>query len=124
MSGNVVFTSRAGGTQPSSPSFFSCGCASNSGPRPDASATPMMPLPLPNVQKSSNPLWPTPVMAHSRLGEGTVSNAFRVTVSSGTTASTVPPRKNDGLSGSDAGSVVVVLLASPLPSCTPDAIDT
>ena len=31
-------------------------------------ATPMIPDPLPNVQKSSKPLWPTPSIIHSRLG--------------------------------------------------------
>ena len=85
---------------------------------PLAWATPMIPVPLPNVQKSSKPLWPTPSMTHSNDGVGASTNVGRVTVPTGTTPSTEPARKNDGRSGSGAGPARASLANAP------DAIET
>ena len=86
----------------------------------------MMPVPLPNVQKSLNALWPAPSISHSRLGDGAASNAGCVTVANGTIASTEPPMKNDGLSGSGAARSWwwCPRVASLPPRNTPDAIET
>ena len=79
----------------------------------------MIPVPLPNVQKSSKPLWPTPSSTQRRLGAGTAWNEGSVASATGTTASTAPPMKNDGLSGRSAGAAL-----GSAPSRTPEASDT
>src|SRR3954447_4344377 len=106
MIGHASRTGAAGAMQPSSPSCLSCGCAARNGPRPDASARPMIPLPLPTVQKSSNTLWPDRAMTHRRVGVGARAKVGLVTVSTGTIPSAAPATNSDGFGGS--ATVVVV----------------
>src|SRR4029079_4473095 len=90
--------------QPSSPKLRNCGCASRNPLRPEASAMPMMPLPSPNVQKSSNALWPAPSICQKSDGAGTATNASCEIVGA-TTWSADPERKKLGLSGADGGAM-------------------